>query len=83
MIFTLLLASVQFKDVASVKLTAFSGGLDESIKVWNLRSQTCASTWRVPRPYEGMKIKGIQGLSEAQLMTLIALGAGAKEQREN
>jgi WD40 repeat protein len=74
-IFTLLLASVQFNDAESSTLTAFSGGLDESIKVWDLSLPTCLSTWRVPRPYEGMKIRGIQGLSEAQLMTLIALGA--------
>lgn len=74
-IHTLLLAPVQFNDVASPTVTVFSGGQDETIKIWDLLSQTCVSTLRVPRPYEGMKIKGIQGLSEAQRMTLIALGA--------
>ncbi len=69
LIYTLLL------NTPSTMPTAFSGGLDESIKIWDLSSQTCVSTWRVPRPYEGMRIKGLQGLSEAQLMTLIALGA--------
>lgn len=58
-----------------LNLTAFSAGMDEGIRVWDLSLQTCVSTWRVPRPYEGMKIKGLLGLSEAQLMTLIALGA--------
>ncbi len=75
LIFTLLLAPVQLNDNDSTTLTLFSGGWDESIKVWDLSLQTCLSTWKVPRPYERMKIKGIQGLSEAQLMTLIALGA--------
>jgi WD40 repeat protein len=75
LIFTVLLAPVQFNNAASSTLTAFSGGLDESIKVWDFLSETCVSTWRVPRLYEGMKIKGLQGLSEAQLMTLIVLGA--------
>lgn len=75
LIYTLLLNTTPLNGAPSTTLAAFSGGLDESIKVWDLPSQTCVSTWRVPRPYEGMKIKGLQGLSEAQLVTLIALGA--------
>ncbi len=75
LIYTLMIDTLTSNDTASATLVAFSGGLDESIKVWDLESQTCISTWRVPRPYEGMKIKGLQGLSEAQLMTLIALGS--------
>lgn len=72
---TLLVASVQLEDEAPARLVAFSGSFDESIKLWDLHAQKCWQTWRVPRPYEGMKIQGIQGLSEAQWMTLKALGA--------
>ncbi|MCG9891117.1 MAG: WD40 repeat domain-containing protein [Thermosynechococcaceae cyanobacterium MS004] len=75
LIYALLLNAAPSKDADSSPLMAFSGGLDESIKVWDLTSQACKSTWRVPRPYEGMKVSGVQGLSEAQLMTLIALGS--------
>jgi hypothetical protein len=58
-----------------LNLTAFSAVMDEGIRVWDLSLQTCVSTWRVPCPYKDMKIKGLQGLSETQLMTLIVLGA--------
>jgi hypothetical protein len=59
----------------AVKLTAFSGSLDETIKVWNLQTYQCEQTWRVSRPYEGMELSKNQGLTEAQLATLQALGA--------
>lgn len=75
MILTLLVASVQLEDQAPARLVAFSGSFDESIKLWDLHAQECWQTWRVSRPYEGMKIQGIQGLSQAQWMTLKALGA--------
>jgi WD40 repeat protein len=77
LIYALSLDTLALHEDSTPTLTAFSGGLDESIKVWDLRSQTCVATWKVPRPYEGMKIQDIQGVSEAQLMTLVALGAGA------
>jgi WD40 repeat protein len=74
-IFTLLVASVQVGDEDFARLTTFSGSLDESIKLWDLQANKCWPTLRVPRPYEGMKIEGIQGLTEAQWATLKALGA--------
>jgi WD40 repeat protein len=74
-IFTLLVAPIQVHDTQSSPLVALSAGQDESIRVWDLTSQTCRATLRLPRPYEGMKIKGLKGLSEAQLTTLMALGA--------
>lgn len=79
LIYTLLLDTTPVNIAPDTTLMAFSAGLDESIKIWDLASQTCLSTWRVPRPYEGMNITGLQGVSEAQLMTLTALGA-VKEQ---
>ena len=77
LVYTLLVASVQFGDEASASLTAFSGSLDESIKLWDLQAHKCWQTLRTPRPYEDMKIKGIQGLTEAQWATLKALGAAS------
>ncbi|RCJ37914.1 hypothetical protein A6770_14080 [Nostoc minutum NIES-26] len=76
LIYTLLVAYVP-TDAESARLTAFSGSLDETIKVWDLQTNKCYQTWRAPRPYEGMKLEGIQGLTEAQLATLHALGAVA------
>ncbi len=47
----------------------------ETIKLWNLETGICQQTWRPERFYEGMKIGGAIGLSEAQRATLSALGA--------
>ena len=77
LVYTLLVASVQFGDKASASLTAFSGSLDESIKLWDLQAHKCWQTLRTPRPYEDMKIRGIQGLTEAQWATLKTLGAAS------
>ncbi|MEM9448854.1 MAG: NB-ARC domain-containing protein [Cyanobacteria bacterium P01_E01_bin.6] len=52
-----------------------SGSFDETIKVWNLETENCLHNLRVPRPYEGMEIEGIVGLTAAQEATLVALGA--------
>ncbi len=52
-----------------------SGSGDGTIKLWNLETGICQSTWKLERFYEGMKIGGATGLSEAQKATLKALGA--------
>jgi WD40 repeat protein len=75
LVYTLLVASIQLGDEASASLMAVSGSLDESIKLWDLQEKKCWQTLRTSRPYEGMKIKAIEGLKEAQLATLNALGA--------
>ena len=77
LIYTLLVASVQLGDEASARFTAISGSLDESIKFWDLQAHKCWQTLRTPRPYEGMKIGGLQGLKEAQWETLKVLGAAS------
>lgn len=63
------------EDKAPANLTVFSGSFDERIKLWELPTNKCCQTLVAPRPYEGMKITGIQGLTEAQWATLKALGA--------
>lgn len=55
--------------------TLASGSQDESIKLWDIESGACLRTLRPERPYEGMNITGVTGLTEAQKETLYALGA--------
>jgi WD40 repeat protein len=52
-----------------------SGSQDETIKVWDIETGECLQTLQADRPYEGMNITGVQGLTEAQLVSLKALGA--------
>lgn len=52
-----------------------SGSLTEAIKIWHIQTGECLKTLRAAKPYEGMMITGIRGLTEAQIMTLKALGA--------
>ena len=48
---------------------------DETIKAWHLEAGTHLKTLRCPRPYEGMVIADATGLTDAQTVTLTALGA--------
>lgn len=52
-----------------------SSSWDDTIKIWNINTGKCLRTLHIPRPYEGMIINGIKGLTEAQKSTLISLGA--------
>ncbi len=52
-----------------------SSGEDETIKLWDVKTGECVKTLRADRPYEGMNITGVTGLTEAQKATLCSLGA--------
>ncbi|MBD3887155.1 AAA family ATPase [Phormidium tenue FACHB-886] len=52
-----------------------SSSADETIKLWDLQTGACLKTLRSDRPYEGMNITGVTGLTEAQKATLETLGA--------
>ncbi len=52
-----------------------SGSQDETIKLWDITTGENLQTLRANRPYEGMNITGIRGLTEAQKASLRALGA--------
>ncbi|MFB2920932.1 NB-ARC domain-containing protein [Aerosakkonema funiforme] len=52
-----------------------SASQDETIKLWDAETGECIKTLPVPKPYEGMNITGVTGLTEATITTLKALGA--------
>jgi WD40 repeat protein len=52
-----------------------SGSQDETIKLWDLKTGHCLKTLIAQRPYEGMNITNVRGLTEAQKSTLQTLGA--------
>ena len=52
-----------------------SASEDETIKIWDVANGTVVSTRRACRPYEGMNITGIEGLTKAQVDGLKVLGA--------
>jgi len=55
--------------------TIASGSEDGTIKLWDVKTGECLKTLSPPRPYEGMSITGVRGLTDAQKTTLKALGA--------
>jgi WD40 repeat protein len=59
--------------------TLFSGSQDGTIRVWDLETGDCLRLLRDKRPYEGMNIMGVTGLTDAQKDSLKALGAEEKE----
>ncbi|PSB57821.1 NB-ARC domain-containing protein [Chamaesiphon polymorphus] len=61
-------------DLAARQLLA-STGTDATIRFWDVATGECVKIIRSPRPYEGMNIRGIQGLTAAQQENLTALGA--------
>jgi WD40 repeat protein len=52
-----------------------SGSDDETIRLWSVKTWECLNVLRVDRPYEGMNITGVSGLTEAAIANLKALGA--------
>jgi WD40 repeat protein len=52
-----------------------SSGADATIRIWDIATGECTNVLRSPRPYEGMNIRGIQGLTAAQQENLKVLGA--------
>ncbi len=52
-----------------------SSSADATIRLWDVETGECTNVLRSPRPYEGMNIWGIQGLTDAQQENLKALGA--------
>jgi WD40 repeat protein/transcriptional regulator with XRE-family HTH domain len=55
-----------------------TGNEKGAIKLWNVQTGQCIQILSSERPYEGMNITGLTGLSEAQKMILKELGAEAR-----
>jgi WD40 repeat protein len=55
--------------------TLASGSEDETIKLWDLSTGECHKTLKNARPYEGMNINGITGLTDETIVALKTLGA--------
>jgi WD40 repeat protein len=53
---------------------------DETIKLWDVQTGECVQTLRSDRPYEGMNITGVTGITPAQKQSLINLGAISHDQ---
>ena len=63
--------SISFSPKSNLLAT---GSQDETIKLWDIQLEKCIKTLR-SRPYEGMNITGVTGLTDAQKATIISLGA--------
>ena len=52
-----------------------SSSFDATLRVWDVGNAKCLKVLRSDRPYEGMNITGVTGLTTAQKSSLKALGA--------
>ncbi len=52
-----------------------SSSFDTTLRVWDVGNAKCLKVLRSDRPYEGMNITGVTGLTAAQKSSLKALGA--------
>ncbi|GAB4148925.1 MAG: NB-ARC domain-containing protein [Cyanobacteria bacterium J069] len=64
-------------DVINQRLISSSG--DETIRLWDIATGECLKILRSDRPYEGMNITGVTGLTPAQKASLKVLGAIAAD----
>jgi WD40 repeat protein len=69
------LGTVWSVSVSPISAIVASGSQDETIKLWDANTGECLRTIRAKRPYEGMNITGVKGLTEVTIGTLLALGA--------
>lgn len=68
---------VQSVTFLSKTRTLVSGSYDETIKIWDIDSGTCTKTL-INKPYAGMNIKKVRGLTKEEKENLILLGAVEK-----
>jgi WD40 repeat protein len=56
-------------------LEVISGSQDSTIRIWDIATGECKRLLRAKRPYEGMNIANVTGVTEAQQASLKVLGA--------
>jgi WD40 repeat protein len=61
--------------ISNGQLLLASGGLEGTIKLWDVHSGKCFRTLSSDRLYERMNITDVTGLTDAQKATFKALGA--------
>jgi len=52
-----------------------SSSEDGTARLWDVETGRCVQIWRSDRPYEGLRITDVTGITDAQRATLRALGA--------
>ncbi|WP_295616490.1 NB-ARC domain-containing protein [Chamaesiphon sp. GL140_3_metabinner_50] len=52
-----------------------SGSADTTIALWDVATGSRVNTLRIDRPYEGMNVAGVTGLTDGSISTLKCLGA--------
>ncbi len=52
-----------------------SGSQDQTVRIWDINTGECTRVLIAKRLYEGMRINGVKGLTDATIFTLQALGA--------
>lgn len=67
-----LVSSVAFSPTGD---TIASGSQDQTIRLWSVRTGKCDRVLIAKRLYEGMKLIGVKGLTQATISTLETLGA--------
>ncbi|MBW4568761.1 MAG: hypothetical protein KME31_12260 [Tolypothrix carrinoi HA7290-LM1] len=55
--------------------TLVSGSEDGTVKLWDVLTGECLKTFINERPYEGMNITDVTGLTSVSIASLKALGA--------
>jgi WD40 repeat protein len=67
--------AIAFRPKCTAGNILASAGEDATIRFWDTQTGECLKILSIDRPYEGMNIRGVTGLTTAQKMTLQALGA--------
>lgn len=66
-------------DISSDGKTVASGGNKENIRIWDRITGKCLHNLKLMRPYEGLNISGVTGISDVLKDELKSLGAVEKE----
>ena len=59
-----------------------SGSYDQAIRIWDVASGECLQSLKTNKPYHGMNITRVSGITSAQKSTLKALGAIEQEDQD-